>query len=63
MTINDRRVGNHIHDVVLMVENLTKVCVSSMSKVVFFRNVSFSTKGEFVSVLGPLDGSLIGEKR
>ncbi len=38
----------------LTVENLTKVYVSSMGKVVSLRNVSFSVnKGEFVAVVGP----------
>jgi putative ABC transport system ATP-binding protein len=38
----------------LLVENLSKIYVSSMGKVVSLRNVSFSVnKGEFVSVVGP----------
>lgn len=38
----------------LKVENLTKVYVSSMGKVVPLKNVSFSVnKGEFVSIVGP----------
>ncbi len=38
----------------LRVENLSKMYVSSMGKVVSLRNVSFSVdKGEFVSVVGP----------
>ena len=38
----------------LSVENLSKVYVSAMGKVVSLRNVSFSVnKGEFVSVVGP----------
>src|SRR5437899_12544074 len=38
----------------LTVENLSKVYVSAMGKVVSLRNVSFSVnKGEFVSVVGP----------
>jgi putative ABC transport system ATP-binding protein len=38
----------------LKVENLSKVYVSSMGKVVSLRNVNFSVnKGEFVSVVGP----------
>lgn len=38
----------------LRVENLSKIYVSSMGKVVSLRNVSFSVnKGEFVSVVGP----------
>jgi putative ABC transport system ATP-binding protein len=41
-------------EITLMVENLSKVYVSSMGKVVSLRNVSFSVnKGEFVSVVGP----------
>ncbi|HEY7572217.1 MAG TPA: ABC transporter ATP-binding protein [Nitrososphaeraceae archaeon] len=38
----------------LKVENLTKVYMSSMGKVVPLKNVSFSVnKGEFVSIVGP----------
>src|SRR5919197_5834903 len=45
---------NLILDVALKVENLSKVYISSMGKVVSLRNVSFSVnKGEFVSVVGP----------
>jgi putative ABC transport system ATP-binding protein len=41
-------------EVILKVENLSKVYVSSMGKVVSLRNVSFTVnKGEFVSVVGP----------
>ncbi len=41
-------------EVTLRVENLSKVYVSSMGRVVSLRNVSFSVnKGEFVSVVGP----------
>jgi putative ABC transport system ATP-binding protein len=41
-------------EVMLRVENLSKVYVSSMGSVVSLRNVSFSVnKGEFVSVVGP----------
>jgi len=41
-------------EVTLQVENLSKVYVSSMGKVISLRNVSFSVnKGEFVSVVGP----------
>jgi putative ABC transport system ATP-binding protein len=41
-------------EVILNVENLSKVYVSSMGKVVSLRNVSFKVnKGEFVSVVGP----------
>ena len=40
-------------EVILNVENLSKVYVSSMGKVVSLRNVSFKVnKGEFVSVVG-----------
>jgi putative ABC transport system ATP-binding protein len=41
-------------EVMLRVENLSKVYVSSMGTVVSLRNVNFSVnKGEFVSVVGP----------
>jgi putative ABC transport system ATP-binding protein len=41
-------------EVMLRVENLSKVYVSSMGSVVSLRNVNFSVnKGEFVSVVGP----------
>src|ERR1700758_1022371 len=41
-------------EAIVKVENLSKVYVSSMGKVVSLRNVSFSVdKGEFVSVVGP----------
>src|SRR5919109_2667469 len=43
-----------IPNLFLLVENLSKIYVSSMGKVVSLRNVSFSVKkGEFVSVVGP----------
>ena len=53
--------GNRIHqdnvdttEVILKVENLSKVYASSMGKVVSLRNVSLTVnKGEFVSVVGP----------
>jgi putative ABC transport system ATP-binding protein len=52
--------GNRAHqeytrtEVILKVENLSKVYVSSMGRVVSLGNVSFSVnKGEFVSVVGP----------
>jgi hypothetical protein len=61
MTINDRMVHSHIHDAVLRVENYFKECVYSMTKVLCLRNVTF-TKGEFVSVVGPLDGNMMVEK-
>lgn len=42
------------HEVALRVENLSKVYVSSMGKVISLRNVNFTVnKGEFVSVVGP----------
>jgi len=41
-------------EVILKVENLTKIYVSSMGKVVSLRNVNFSVnKGEFISIVGP----------
>jgi putative ABC transport system ATP-binding protein len=41
-------------EVILKVENLSKVYASPMGKVVSLRNVSFTVnKGEFVSVVGP----------
>ncbi len=41
-------------EITLKVENLSKVYLSSMGKVVSLRNVNFSVdKGEFVSVVGP----------
>jgi hypothetical protein len=42
MIINDHRFDNYIHDVALMVENFSRVFVSSMAKVVCLRNVSIS---------------------
>src|ERR671925_1621765 len=43
-----------IPNLFLLVENLSKIYVSSMGKVISLRNVSFSVKkGEFVSVVGP----------
>jgi putative ABC transport system ATP-binding protein len=56
MIINDNNHRNYSDnaEVTLRVENLTKVYVSSMGRVVSLRNVSFSVnKGEFVSVVGP----------
>lgn len=50
---NDRNYSDSA-EVTLRVENLTKVYVSLMGRVVSLRNVSFSVnKGEFVSVVGP----------
>ncbi|MFZ0222908.1 MAG: ATP-binding cassette domain-containing protein, partial [Candidatus Nitrosopolaris sp.] len=41
-------------EITLKVENLSKVYVSAMGRVVSLRNVSFSvSRGEFVSVVGP----------
>lgn len=41
-------------EVTLRVENLSKVYISSMGKVISLRNVNFTVdKGEFVSVVGP----------
>jgi putative ABC transport system ATP-binding protein len=61
ITRDDYSISNTNHqyyvdsnEVALRVENLSKVYVSSMGKVVSLRNVSFSVdKGEFVSVVGP----------
>ncbi len=40
--------------IILKVENLTKIYVSSMGKVVSLRNVNFSVnRGEFISIVGP----------
>jgi len=51
------RVTNNDYDdkeITLKVENLSKVYVSAMGRVVSLRNVSFSvSRGEFVSVVGP----------
>ncbi len=58
MIINDHRVDKHIHNVPPMVENISKVYVSSKAKVVCLRNVIFSV----VSVVGPLDDNMMGEK-
>jgi hypothetical protein len=60
MTINDRKVHHHIHDVVLRVENYFRECFYSMAKVLCLRNITF-TNGEFVSVLGPLECNLMDE--
>ena len=51
------RVTNNDYDdkeITLKVENLSKVYISAMGRVVSLRNVSFSvSRGEFVSVVGP----------
>jgi putative ABC transport system ATP-binding protein len=52
-------ISNHYDDAnsateTLKVENLSKIYISSMGKVVSLRNVNFSVnKGEFVSIVGP----------
>ena len=55
VTTHERIQGNvERTEVILNVENLSKVYVSSMGKVVSLKNVSFKVnKGEFVSVVGP----------
>jgi putative ABC transport system ATP-binding protein len=51
---NNYRDYSDSSEATLTVENLSKVYVSAMGKVVSLRNVSFSVnKGEFVSVVGP----------
>jgi putative ABC transport system ATP-binding protein len=51
---NNHRDYSDSSEATLTVENLSKVYVSAMGKVVSLRNVSFSVnKGEFVSVVGP----------
>jgi putative ABC transport system ATP-binding protein len=51
---NNHRDYRDSSDGALTVENLSKVYVSAMGKVVSLRNVSFTVnKGEFVSVVGP----------
>jgi len=58
-TRSSYNIGNKTQDytgteVILKVENLTKIYVSSMGKVVSLRNVNFSVnKGEFISIVGP----------
>src|SRR5215831_10293499 len=53
VTNNDYRNYDN-KDIALKVENLSKVYVSAMGRVVSLRNVSFSvSRGEFVSVVGP----------
>jgi putative ABC transport system ATP-binding protein len=58
MTVTNNGYGNYDHTkeekITLKVENLSKVYVSAMGRVVSLRNVSFSvSRGEFVSVVGP----------
>jgi putative ABC transport system ATP-binding protein len=60
LVVRNRGVGSrtqqeYIQDeTTLRVENLSKVYISSMGKVVSLRNVNFMVnKGEFVSVVGP----------
>jgi putative ABC transport system ATP-binding protein len=58
MTVTNNDHGNYSNpkdeDITLKVENLSKVYVSAMGRVVSLRNVSFSVgRGEFVSVVGP----------
>jgi putative ABC transport system ATP-binding protein len=60
LVVRNRGVGSrtqqeYIQDeITLRVENLSKVYISSMGKVVSLRNVNFMVnKGEFVSVVGP----------
>jgi putative ABC transport system ATP-binding protein len=51
---NNHRDYSDSSDAALTVENLSKIYVSSMGKVVSLTNVSFAVnKGEFVSVVGP----------
>ena len=50
----NRHYGYRYDTDTLKVENLTKVYISSMGKVVPLKNVSFTVnKGEFVSIVGP----------
>ncbi|HET7149145.1 MAG TPA: ABC transporter ATP-binding protein [Candidatus Nitrosopolaris sp.] len=54
MSYSNLRDCSDSSEATLTVENLSKVYVSSMGKIVSLRNVSFSVnKGEFVSVVGP----------
>jgi putative ABC transport system ATP-binding protein len=54
ITNNDYRNYDDRKQTTLKVENLSKVYVSAMGRVVSLRNVSFSvSRGEFVSVVGP----------
>jgi putative ABC transport system ATP-binding protein len=51
---NDNQQYYIASEVTLKVENLSKIYLSSMGKVVSLRNVNFSVnKGEFVSIVGP----------
>ena len=51
---NERSNYSDSKEITLKVENLSKVYVSAMGRVVSLRNVSFSvSRGEFVSVVGP----------
>ncbi len=56
MIVTNNDYGNYDNskETTLKVENLSKVYVSAMGRVVSLRNVSFSvSRGEFVSVVGP----------
>jgi putative ABC transport system ATP-binding protein len=54
MIINNHYADANSSTETLKVENLSKIYISSMGKVVSLRNVNFSVnKGEFVSVVGP----------
>ncbi|HYA85172.1 MAG TPA: ABC transporter ATP-binding protein [Candidatus Bathyarchaeia archaeon] len=56
MIVTNNAYGNYddSKEITLRVENLSKVYVSAMGRVVSLRNVSFSvSRGEFVSVVGP----------
>jgi putative ABC transport system ATP-binding protein len=56
MIVTNNDYGNYVDskETTLKVENLSKVYVSAMGRVVSLRNVSFSvSRGEFVSVVGP----------
>jgi putative ABC transport system ATP-binding protein len=54
VTNNDYGNNDDTNETTLKVENLSKVYVSAMGRVVSLRNVNFSvSRGEFVSVVGP----------
>jgi putative ABC transport system ATP-binding protein len=54
MIINNQYADANSATETLKVENLSKIYISSMGKVVSLRNINFSVnKGEFVSVVGP----------